>query len=161
MESHCATLYSPRRLISHNGSEIIIPSSTVCVGVVGLLLLLIVGESFSVQPRWTDSKLGGREFRPLNHILDTVHYQMLLEHYLANGRSAGGGEVVLYFVLPLLLCQQQGIIMSLITLSLCQSLGRRASRRAGGWTSLVFVADSNVANPSPSGDGLPTAPSSS
>ena len=51
MGSHCATLYSPRRNISHNGSEIIIPSSTVCVGVVGLLLLLMVGESFSVQPR--------------------------------------------------------------------------------------------------------------
>ena len=68
----------------------------------------------------------------LKRILYTVHYQMLLEHDLANRRSVGGGEVVprfasLRFVLPLLLCQQQGIIISLITLPLCQSFGHRDS----------------------------------
>ena len=124
---HC----TPRDVLSRTTARRT-SSPLLCVGVVGLRLLLMVGESFSVQPRWTDSKLGGRKFRTLKHILYTVHYQMLLEHDLANRRSVGGGEVVprfasLRFVLPLLLCQQQGIIISLITLPLCQSFGHRDS----------------------------------
>ena len=130
---HC----TPRDVLSRTTARRT-SSPLLCVGVVGLLLLVMVGLS--------DSKLGGREFRTLKHILDTIHYQMLLEHDLANRRSGRwwGGCALhrfaslriashriasLRFVLPLLLCQQQGVIMSLITLSLCQSLGRRTSGR--------------------------------